>query len=164
MKSYSFIVLIALVTSSCSSAPRITRVPLLDNKFSHEPEFRCEEHYGLGEGSKRVRLNTFCTNQEWSVSITIGKKSYQRTKYAELYGPGGGGIWKLYQTDIDSNGETDFVAALYNGSSSGSDIGQVVFILPEQEHLHILSHWTHNFEESKITKYYKHAQPVAAQY
>lgn len=156
------VILLSLLGCSCSSAPRLVEIKMDNHRHGWEPEFWCEEHYIICDNSETVRIDTFCTNREWSVTVAIGDKRYCRTKYADLYGPGGGGIWKLYQTDVDQDGRKEFVAALYTGSSSGSDYGQVVFLLPEDDRLQILSHWTHGFTESKIGDYYRSAQQSPA--
>ena len=143
----------AVALCSCSSS-HLVEIPRDRHTHAWEPSFYSEDNYVLGA----ARLAVFCTNREWSVSLTIDEKAYPQVKYAELDGLGGGGIWKLYHTDIDRNGEQDFVAALYTGSSSGSDYGQVVFFLPEDDHLRVVSHWTHDFTESKIKEYYGKAQ------
>jgi len=143
---------------SCSATPRLVSVPCVEYRHGWKPEFWCEEHYAIGVGDEIAKVDISCTNREWTVSVAVGGRRYPRTKYAELYGPGGGGIRKLYQTDIDRDGRKDFVAFLYTGSSSGSDYGQVVFLLPEDDRLRILSHWAHGLSESRINEYYRSAQ------
>ena len=157
MKKYYF-VLICFITISCASTNRYKEVPLISNDFSHEPEFWAEDFYAIGSGEKHSEIKTTCRKGEWFITLSIGAKKFPQLKYADLYGLGGGAIWELYTGDVNHDGMQDFIAALYNGSSSGSAENQLIFLIPKDDRLQLLSIWVENFTNSQIDEYYRKVQ------
>jgi len=147
-----------LVFSALSGTPK--EIPLIDSIHSFQGgNFTCTETYRENE----IYAVANCLDYEWSILITIGEKNFERMVYSDYYGPGGGGVFKLYSGDFDSNGKIDLMACLYNGGRSGSGANQnkIVFFLQQKGKLELFkTGWVENFDPDSYRRYIQEAHPV----
>lgn len=102
-----------------------------------------------------------CLNYKWSIHISTEEKNYKRVTYSDYYGPGGGGIDKLYSKDFDEDGDLDLMAVLVNGGrfQDGKQKSEVIFFMLGEDKIEMKSIWTEGFNLKIWEHLYQNSQP-----
>ncbi|MGJ8654355.1 MAG: hypothetical protein ACSHX8_13935 [Opitutaceae bacterium] len=147
-----------LLLSACSilaASPK--EVLLTDSAHTFEGAFSCSETYRIN-GMVAVAN---CLNYKWSIHISTEEKNYKRVTYSDYYGPGGGGIDKLYSKDFDEDGDLDLMAVLVNGGrfQDGKQKSEVIFFMLGEDKIEMKSIWTEGFNLKIWEHLYQNSQP-----
>lgn len=136
----------------------IIEVPRIDVTHTFEGAFACSEIYR--HGSLVAVAN--CLNYKWSIHVSTKENNYKRITYSDYYGPGGGGIDKLYKGDFDHDGDEDLMAYLINGGTfrDGKPKSEVIFFMLDEDDLKMKRFWTEQFDPMHWEELYQQAQPT----